>query len=83
MTDSEADVAERVLLDYQQSFKALQDLSQKIRLELPVPKGVAFCLKVNVDMTQLCQCLETEQISLSDKIQAITTNLELTRISSN
>jgi len=54
MTDAEADVAERVVLDYQQSFLALQDLSQKIRQQLPVPKGLAFCLKVNVDLTQLC-----------------------------
>ena len=66
----------KVLYDYQESFKALQDLSKKIKEYLPLTDRVALSLKVNFDLQR---CLEAEQISLSQKIQAISTNFELTR----
>jgi hypothetical protein len=63
-------VAEKVIVDYQQSLEAMSDLSKKISLS----KGTAIYFKG--DLKLLCECLETEKICLSDKIQAIKTSLE-------
>ena len=60
LTDQDADVADKVIVDYQQSLQAMSDLSQKIRLSKNA------CLKG--DLRLLSDCLRTEKVCLSDKI---------------